>query len=201
MSTQQPSSVPVVVPNALPALSNSINQDTSYWALANGGGSGVSQLVAGSGITLDPSGGTGVVTVATVAASPFAQGMIMMWDKTSSFPPGWFICDGTVHNGYTTPTLLDKFVLSVGPSNPTVGLGGGAASVALTLDMLPDHTHGAIKQDTASGTATSGQSFAALGGNTLGISGGWVGGTNVPTLPPYVTYAYICYCGIGVNTL
>ena len=79
MSTQQPSSVPVVVPNALPALSNSINQDTSYWALANGGGSGVSQLVAGSGITLDPSGGTGVVTVATVAASPFAQGMIMMW--------------------------------------------------------------------------------------------------------------------------
>jgi hypothetical protein len=193
-----PSSVPQLIPSAVSGLQNYTNNDTTAWAANGSGPVGVSQIVAGSGITVGPTGGTGVVTVSTVAASPFVQGMIMMWDKTSAYPPGWFICDGTIHNGYTTPTLLDKFVLSVGPSNPTVGLGGGAASVALTLNMIPDHTHSSGELSTTSGSAGGGGFSFAAAGTTSGISNaGYTPGTAVPTLPPYVTYAYICYCGIA----
>jgi hypothetical protein len=135
------------------------------------------------------------------AASPFVQGMIMMWDKTASFPPGWFICDGAVHNGYTTPTLLDKFVLSLGPSNPTVGLGGGQASVSLVVNNLPDHQHSGAATQGSGGTAgINDYNTASFTGTTGGISSvGYVtpGGTPFSVLPPYVSYAYICYCGIA----
>jgi microcystin-dependent protein len=130
------------------------------------------------------------------AVVPFTQGMIMMWDKTSAYPTGWYLCNGQIANGYTTPTLIDKFVMSVGVTNPTVGLGGGAVSTLLTLNMLPDHTHTGTLLGTDSGTKTAGFSFAS-GDSTGGInSAGYTAGTPVPTLPPYVTYAYICYCGV-----
>ena len=45
------------------------NESTPYYALASAVGGGVTQVVAGSNITLSPSGGTGAVTV-TAAAVP-----------------------------------------------------------------------------------------------------------------------------------
>jgi len=141
-----------------------------------------------------------VTIVPPAPVSPFTQGMVMMWDKLGSFPTGWYLCDGGTYNGYVTPTLINRFVVlagGTGSAYPTVGLGGGAGSTLLTLNMLPDHTHGSVTQDTISGTATSGQSFCALGGTTGGInSAGYVAGTPVPTLPPYYSLAYICYCGV-----
>lgn len=138
-----------------------------------------------------------VVPPTPPAVSAFTQGMIMMYDKTNSYPTGWFLCDGQVHNGYTTPTLRDCFVMSVGTTNPTVGLGGGANSTLLTVNMLPDHTHGGTGLGTDSGTKTLGYSFTNGSNSTTGINSvGYVAGTPVPTLPPYVTYAYICYCGV-----
>jgi len=139
-----------------------------------------------------------ITIVPPAPVSPFVQGMIMMWDKTSAYPTGWFLCNGQVANGYTTPTLIDKFVLSVGTANPTVGLGGGAVSTLLTLNMIPDHTHGGVGLATQSGQDNPPAfSYASTAGNTTGISNaGYVAGTPVPTMPPYVTYAFICYCGV-----
>jgi len=200
MASQNPSTVPVLVPSAIPALANFKNQDSSVWS-TSGGPVGVSQIVAGSGIAVGPTGGTGVVTVSTVAASPYTVGMIMMWNSLVSIPTGWTACDGTVVNGYTTPNLTNRFVIQAGGTGsayPSVGLTGGNGSVTLTLNMIPDHTHGAVKQDTASGTVTSGNSFCALGGDTAGISNpGYVAGTPVPTLPPYYSLLYIIYVGVA----
>lgn len=202
MASQNPSSVPTVLPNALPPLNNAINNSTPQWLPYNGGaGAGVSQIVAGSGITVTPTSGIGAVTVASSPASAYTVGMIMMWNSLVGIPTGWTACDGSVVNGYTTPNLTNRFVVQTGGTGtayPTIGLTGGNGSVALTLNMIPDHTHSAVKQDTASGTTTSGQSFCALGGETGGISNpGYTPGTPVPTLPPYYSLLYIIYVGVA----
>jgi len=200
MASQNPSSVPSVVPNALPPLNNAINNSTPQWLPFNGGaGTGVSAIVAGSGISITPTSGVGSVTVATVAASPFSQGMVMMWDKVVSIPTGWAACNGAVVNGYTTPNIQDVFVVGTGTTYPTCGLGGGAASVALTLNMIPDHTHGGVGLSTVSSDNSSGgYSYAATSQSTTGISNaGYTPGTAVPTLPPYYSMQYICYVGVA----
>jgi microcystin-dependent protein len=201
MASQNPSSVPTVLPNALPPLNNAINNSTPQWLPYNGGaGTGVSAIVAGSGISITPPSGVGSVTVATVAASPYTVGMIMMWNSLVGIPTGWAPCDGSIVNGYTTPNLTNRFVVQAGGSGtayPTIGLTGGNGSTVLTLNMIPDHTHSGVIQDTASGTATAGQSFAALG-NTGGISnGGYTPGTPVPTIPPYYSLLHIIYVGVA----
>lgn len=40
-----------------------IYKDTNVWAASGGGGGGVSQILAGTGISISPLGGTGIVTV------------------------------------------------------------------------------------------------------------------------------------------
>jgi microcystin-dependent protein len=54
----------------------------------------------------------------------------------------WAICDGTVHNGVTTPDLRDRFIVGAG-STYNVGDTGGVNSVTLTAAQsgLPAHTH------------------------------------------------------------
>lgn len=200
MASQNPSTVPTVIPNALPPLNNSINNSTPQWLPYNGGaGTGVSQIVAGSGISITPTSGVGAVTVATVAASPFVQGMVMLWDKVVSIPTGWAAANGQVANGYTTPNLANVFVVGTGATYPTVGLGGGAASVSLSINMIPDHTHGGVGLATESAPNNPPAfSYASTSGNTTGISNpGYTGGVPVPTLPPYYSMQYICYVGVA----
>jgi hypothetical protein len=200
MASQNPSSVPLVLPNALPPLNNAINNSTPQWLPYNGGaGVGVSQIVAGSGIAVSPTNGVGNVTVSTVASSPFAQGMVMLWDKVVSIPTGWALCNGATVNGYVTPSIQDVFVVGTGTTYPTCGLGGGAASVALTLNMIPDHTHGGVGLSTVSSPVdTGGYSYASNSSSTTGISNaGYTPGTAVPTLPPYYSMTYICYVGVA----
>lgn len=55
-------------------------------------------------------------------------------------PPGWVICDGT--NG--TPNLSMRFLLGGAPnyrSDYPLTHYGGSASVVLTIDTIPSHTH------------------------------------------------------------
>jgi microcystin-dependent protein len=54
----------------------------------------------------------------------------------------WAICDGSVHNGVTTPDLRDRFIVGAG-STYTVGDTGGVDSVTLTAAQsgLVGHTH------------------------------------------------------------
>lgn len=166
------STVPVVVPNALPALANYINNDTPVWAASGGGGG---------------------------SSTPFAQGMVMLWDKVTAIPTGWALCDGSTVNGYTTPTLQNVFVIATGSSYPTVGLGGGASATTLTLDMLPDHIHNIGLNQGSGVTGGSGGGYALSGGagftGNIG-NGGYTPGASVPTLPPYYSMTYICYVGV-----
>jgi len=151
----------------------------------------VSQIVAGNAsIVVSPVGGTGVVTLTVpppiLPPSGFVTGMIMLWGSVEP-PAGWLICNGQPG----TPDLRDRFIVSCGATY-LAGDTGGASSTALTLNMIPDHTHGAVQQDTSSGTVTSGNSFCALGGTTGGINNaGYTPGTPVPTLPPYYALYYI----------
>jgi hypothetical protein len=160
------------------------NPTTSYYALAGAGGGGVSQIVAGTGISVSPVGGTGVVTI----SAPITTGMILMFNGVSA-PTGWAICDGT----QGTPNLLDKFVICASPANYPSGSSGGAASVALTLNMIPNHIHGGAAVLGSGGTAgINDYNVTGIGGDTSGITTpGYVAGTPVPTIPPYYALAFI----------
>lgn len=158
----------------------------------------VSQIVAGnSSIVVDPSGGTGVVTLTVpppiFPPSEFAPGMVMMY-STLAAPPvpptGWLICNGQPG----TPDLRDRFIIGAGLSW-AVTQTGGAASTVLTLNMIPDHTHGLQGQLNAQNLVTgtnTGFSSINPGGTSTGInSAGYTPGTPVPTVPPFYALFYI----------
>lgn len=66
-----------------------------------------------------------------------SPGMILMWSgATNAVPRGWNLCDGT--NG--TPDLRDRFIVGAGNSY-RVGDIGGSASVVLTVNQIPSHSH------------------------------------------------------------
>ena len=163
------------------------NPQTSYFAAAGAGASGVSQIVAGTGISVSPAGGTGVVTI---SSPTITTGMILMFNGVSA-PTGWAICDGT--NG--TPDLRDKFVLCSSGTNPT-GNTGGSATASLVIQNIPDHIHSGVPQQ-GSGVATSsggGYAVSGIPGGTAGIlASGYVspGGSPFSIMPPYYALAYI----------
>lgn len=168
------------------------NESSSYYALASAVGGGVTQIVAGTNVTLSPLGGTGAVTVnATATPTGFFTGMIIPWVGISPAPAGWAICDGTTPG---VPNLQDRFIIGASATYP-FGSSGGAASTLLTLNMLPDHIHSGTGQLATVGTSgtNSGGGFSFTNGSTQtqGITDGWVGGTPVPTLSPYYALTYI----------
>jgi hypothetical protein len=68
-------------------------------------------------------------------------GGILLWSGSIvSIPDGWAICDGGTHNGHLTPDLRNQFVVGAGVSY-AVGNTGGVASVTLTQDQMPIHSH------------------------------------------------------------
>lgn len=90
-------------------------------------------------LSLDGFGHVTALTTRNLAPSDvgLVTGMIMMWSGSIlSLPSGWLLCDGT--NG--TPDLRDRFVVGAG-SSYLVGATGGSASVTLTEEQLPAHTH------------------------------------------------------------
>ena len=163
------STVPTVVPNALPALANYINNDTPVWAASGAGGG---------------------------SSTPFAQGMVMLWDKVTAIPTGWALCDGSTVNGYVTPTIQNVFVVATGTTYPTCGLGGGASSVNLVIDNLPNHQHLGIPIQTAGVAEGSGGGYAVDGTQDTGLISGYNTQLPVSTLPPYYSMTYICYVGV-----
>jgi microcystin-dependent protein len=115
--------------------------------------------------------------------------MIMMWNGTTA-PTGWAICDGL--NG--TPDLREKFIRGSSLLVP-IGSTGGANQVTLSIDMIPDHTHGldgVINATNVAPQTSSGFSCTSPNGTSTGISNpGYTGGAPVPTLPPFYALAYI----------
>lgn len=69
--------------------------------------------------------------------SSIPSGIITMWSGSSSnIPSGWLLCNGS--NG--TPDLRDRFIVGAGNSYG-VGNTGGAASVTLSTEQMPSHSH------------------------------------------------------------
>jgi len=125
--------------------------------------------------------------------SPFVTGMIILWADplgTGLAPTGWAFCEG----GPGNPDLRNRFVVGAGGAY-TLNDTGGADDHLLTLDNLPDHTHDGTGQLVTPGTSgtNSGGGFSFTNGSfvTGGIAAPWVGGTPVPTIPPYYALYYI----------
>jgi hypothetical protein len=77
------------------------------------------------------------INVAGVANAHIPTGFILLWSGLlSAIPTGWTICDG--QNG--TPDLRDRFVRGAN-GDTNVGQEGGADSITLTDDQLPQHAH------------------------------------------------------------
>lgn len=117
----------------------------------------------------------------------------------SSAPSGWLLCQGQAvsrttyadlfavigttygsGNGSTTfnlPNLQGKFALGKS-SSYALGSTGGAATVTLTTDQIPAHTHGS-KSLTGSAEAYGDTGIIGSSGGTSGIvskgSGGYIG--------------------------
>lgn len=64
-------------------------------------------------------------------------GTIVAFSGALNIPANWKICDGT--NG--TPNLQGKFILGASATRPA-GSAGGAETVVLTKDQMPQHNHG-----------------------------------------------------------
>ena len=65
------------------------------------------------------------------------SGVIVMWSgSANNVPSGWALCDG----GNGRPDLRNRFIVGAGDSYG-VGATGGAASVTLTKEQMPSHSH------------------------------------------------------------
>ena len=85
--------------------------------------------------------GTGTIVSAdtpSVRGYALPRGLIVMWwGDVDKVPAGWALCDGA---GGVTPDLRDRFVVGAGQGYK-VNDKGGAVSVALTVNQLPQHNH------------------------------------------------------------
>jgi microcystin-dependent protein len=82
------------------------------------------------------------------------RGTIVMWNGSSA-PAGWAICNGA--NG--TPDLRGRFIVGTGDGY-NLSQTGGAASVTLSVEQIPSHSHAlnnnwTLKNGSASGAADS----------------------------------------------
>jgi hypothetical protein len=71
-------------------------------------------------------------------------GVITMWyGSVANVPAGWALCNGQVVNGFTTPNLVDRFVVGAG-SAYAPGSIGGSNFVTATTSASGAHTHGGV---------------------------------------------------------
>lgn len=124
------------------------------------------------------------ITAALVAVDTVPAGAVMLWPynlATSPVPVGWALCDGS--NG--TPDLRGKFPFGADGSHAALTT-GGAASVTLTTDNLPDITGGGYvgPLGATAGGIEDGQDQP----NRTVVEGG---GQAVATMPPYFALHFI----------
>ena len=106
-------------------------------------------------------------------------GGIIMWSGTTgtSLPSNWKLCDGSTHNGITTPDLRGRFVLSSGSGSGltgrTVNSTGGAETVTLTEAQMPQHSHGVTATTDSKGSHGHTATVTDPGHNHQQGSGGW----------------------------
>ncbi len=95
----------------------------------------------------------GVKAVEFKGNGVFPKGSIIMWSGKTA-PNGWALCNGGTVNGFKTPDLRDRFIVSYNavdsrysqPGNlssqgTTAGNTGGLEKVTLSTSQLPIHNH------------------------------------------------------------
>ena len=121
----------------------------------------------------------------SIAGSGIPVGGIIMWSG-ASVPSGWALCDGTG----TTPNLTDKFIVGSGNSY-NIGDTGGAASVTLTIDQIPAHTHTvSINQPNAGSSGGTARGGSPPGTDDI-VSTSKGGDQSHENRPPYYALAFI----------
>lgn len=122
--------------------------------------------------------------------NPIPVGGIIMWSgSVASIPTGWALCNG--QNG--TPDLRDRFIVGAGSTYSPNDV-GGVASVTLTVEQMPAHTHNATAR-TFSSSQGGGNPYPFVGHPPS--SGGSISldtqGGSQPheNRPPYYALAYI----------
>ena len=113
------------------------------------------------------------------------SGVIMLWSgAANAIPSGFVICDG----GNSTPDLRDRFVVGAG-SSYGVDDTGGAASVTLTVNQIPSHSHTLNRGTSTSSTPNAaGRSVHTANAGSTGSTGG---GQSHENRPPYYALCYI----------
>ena len=136
--------------------------------------------------------------VGTLNYDGVPSGAIIMWSGTvANIPGGYYFCDGT--NG--TPDLRDKMVIGakqdsggVAKTNVTGSLTkeGGEATVTLSTNEMPNHTHGiTLSQNSNGGTsgyAVNSQALVSAATETSSATGGGAAHNN---MPPYYALCFI----------
>ena len=88
------------------------------------------------------------------------KGAIIMWGgSTSLIPTGWALCDGSTVGGFTTPDLVNRFILGAGVTGPIPNTTGGSANTSGTTDAGGSHNH----TGTVGGTALTTQQIPPHG--------------------------------------
>lgn len=121
-------------------------------------------------------------------AAVIPAGLISMWSGLVP-PDGWAICDGT--NG--TPDLRGRFVVGQAedPQFILIGQTGGAKTVTLTLNQIPEHTH-SYQAPLVDGDHPGGSNgYDRPNAKTAGTTGTAGAGHPHENLPPYYVLAYI----------
>ena len=123
-------------------------------------------------------------------------GGIIMWSGTS-VPDGWALCNGQTVNGNQTPNLANRFIVASGGTY-AVGNIGGNASIILSSNQLPAHTHSVNGGDfgphqrTFQGEDGSTQHpFETNPGSGRKDTDAAGGGQSIDIRPPYYALAFI----------
>jgi microcystin-dependent protein len=131
------------------------------------------------------------------------RGDIKMWAGAvadiATKNPGWVLADGSSQTidgaTFTATDLRDRFIVGAG-SSYAVGATGGAATVTLTANEMPSHTHGMTLQAYGAnvgysqnhGWAEDEQSSGRVWTNTTTATGG--GGAH-ENRPPYYALCFL----------
>lgn len=117
----------------------------------------------------------GLLDEEAIADLAIPAGLISMWGGLiENIPLGWGLCDGT--NG--TPNLVDRFIMGA-ITDGGMNKNGGANSISLSVNELPEHKH--TVSITSAGAHT--HTYNDVAGN----EGAWTGGTRVLKTPASVS--------------